>query len=481
MSISRRELLKLGASSLIFVVAGQVLFGQKVSAEVIRRFNDLDLISLLKEMPLFEGTFSIETDTLKLFADDFGHHVHKIPLGVFRPAHSIDIQKMAEFCLAKKIRLTMRGTGGSAYGQTQLQEGIIIDSSSMKKMLWLSQDLIQLEPGLQWREVLDYTIQSNRTPYVLPDTNVISVGGLVNAGGIGETSYTFGSATSHVVEFDLVTIEGLELTCNEEVNTELFHAALGSMGQYGFITRIVLRTMAAPEKVYSRQFHYAGVDYRYLSDLKMITENEACGAIGGSLVRSSDEKTFNYVLTVTYWGEEEPAWLKAMSVQQIDDTKEWSFYDYANRNTKSWQDSIRKGTSKLPHPYLSFQLPYERVQEMSDYLQQTEEIRLGANRMTTVPFIEKGVTAVQFQICRVALDGEGSASHLAMLQINQDVLLPKVFEMGGKAYLPLSPILNETQQLAQFQQNHLDEARLLKQKLDSQNLVNSGAGLYESI
>lgn len=489
MSISRRELLKLGASSLIFVVAGQVFFGRKVSAEAMRRFHDLDIIQLIKDMPKFDGLFTIETNVLNLFADDFGHYIHQMPLGVLKPANDIDIQKMAEFCLEKKIKLTMRGMGGSAYGQSQQLEGIIIDSSSMKNMLWLSQDLVQIEPGATWKDVLDFTIQSNRTPYILPDTLVTTVGGHANAGGVGDSSYSFGSMVDHIVEFDLVTMEGIPLTCNEDLNTDVFHAALGTMGQLGFITRIVLRTMAAPQKVYLRQFRYDGLDYRYLNDLQMIASNEVYGALDGQLVRNEDGRTFSYILNVTHWGEAEPQWLQKMSVPQADDVDTSSFYDYAHRNSEAWRRAVEKGNIKKPHPYLSFFIPFEKSAEMAEYLQKNDFANLGMNQFKMIllanqnftrplfKFSEQGWTT-HFRLNRTAMQGEGSAQHLEMLKTNQEVLLPKIFEMGGKVHLPWSPLLNEAQKSAQFGAVELEALRVLKRRYDIENLVNVGAGLF---
>lgn len=492
MSISRRELLKLGASSLIYVVAGQLFFGNKVDAEVVRRFNDLEIINLLKDLPKFDGLFTIETNILNLFADDFGHSVHQMPLGVLKPANSMDIQKMAEFCLEKKIKLSMRGIGGSAYGQSQQAEGIIIDSTSMKNMMWLSQDLIQVEPGATWKEILDYTIQSKRAPYVMPDTLITTVGGHANAGGIGSSSFGFGSIVDHIVEFDLITIEGVQLTCNEDVNGEVFQAALGSMGQLGFMTRIVLRTMVAPAVVHVRKYRYDGLDYRYLNDLQMLTQRQSYGAIDGQLVRNEDERTFSYLLKVVHWDEQEPTWLQSMSVPQLD-VDEMSFYEWSDRNSESWRHLTSKEENKWPHPYLSFFVPYEKSLEMAEFLQKTQEANLGAQNIKIVPlrnqsftrpffqFANEGLTAY-FRVERVVQTGAGQLDHQLMLKANVEMLLPKIFQMGGKVHMPHSPLLNAAQLAAQFAlpliPEQFENLRVLKHRYDAENLVNVGSGLF---
>lgn len=493
MSISRRELLKLGASSLAYIVAGQIFFGEKVSAEVVRRFSDLDIINLLKDLPKFDGVFSIETELLNQFADDFGHSIHHLPLGVLRPANSTDIQKIAEFCLEKKIKLSMRGIGGSAYGQSQVEEGIVIDSSSMKNMLWLSQDLVQIEPGASWKEILDFTIQSNRVPYVMPDNLMTTIGGHVNAGGIGSTSFCFGSMIDHVVEFELITIEGISLTCNEEVNSDIFQAVLGSMGSLGFVTRIVLRTMSSPGQIKVRRFKYDGLDYRYLADLQMLCLNQQYGgAIDGRLVRNEDGSTFSYLLEVAHWYEQEPTWLQSMSVPQ-GDSEDLSFYDWSDRNSENWRHLVSKGHHKFPHPYLGFFIPYEKSLEIIEFIQKNQMANLGAQFIKVIPlknqvfnrpyfqFAGEGLSAY-VRIERTVQVGEGLAVHQSMLKANTELLLPKIFEVGGKVHLPHSPSLSTSQISSQFAlplaPDQFESLRLLKHRYDAENLVNVGAGLF---
>lgn len=45
------------------------------------------------------------------------------------------------------------------------------------------------------------------------------------------------------------TGKGELLICSEEKNSELFHAVLGGLGQFGIITRARIALEAAPQKV----------------------------------------------------------------------------------------------------------------------------------------------------------------------------------------------------------------------------------------
>lgn len=49
--------------------------------------------------------------------------------------------------------------------------------------------------------------------------------------------------------FFWVTGKGELLTCSEEQNSELFHAVLGGLGQFGIITRARIGLEPAPQRV----------------------------------------------------------------------------------------------------------------------------------------------------------------------------------------------------------------------------------------
>ena len=80
------------------------------------------------------------------------------------------------------------------------------------------------------------------TPPVIVDT-FLSVGGTISTGGFGVTSYNQGLQVDNVQELDVVTGDGQLVTCSEERNSDLFNAALGGLGQYGIIVKVVMRSV----------------------------------------------------------------------------------------------------------------------------------------------------------------------------------------------------------------------------------------------
>lgn len=492
--IDRRTLLKLAGSSLVYLVGAKVSFGAALAEGAVARFAASPARRLADELPPLDGVFLFDPVACREIAVDFGHFVHKIPLGILKPASALDIQKIVAYANRNRIPVVMRGTGGAAYGQTQVEQGIVIDSSSLQSIAWAEEDVLALEPGVIWKDAVDFAIQKGKVPAVLPDTMVISVGGTLNTGGYGETTYRHGFQVDHVVDLEVVTGAGELLTCSATQNPELFASVLGGMGQVALITRAKFRVMDAPAKVYSREFKYAGADVQtYLEDCFRFAELEPRGAISVHLNRAADGKTFNAVLTTHDWSSvdraQPPAWLGQMRGQTDGTVKERSYHQYAHRNTQSWQDGVQNGSAALPHPYLSWFTPYEHAREILEYVLQSPSANLGAAKIVLFPTIHAHATrpfpampagerSAHLRIYRIVRNGEGGADHLKMLDSNLTELLPLIQRRGGTVYLPFCPLLDEAQRLRQFGAERLSAFAGAKRAYDPNAILTPGAGLF---
>lgn len=254
-------------------------------AQTRETFEKSDLPNFISSLPQFDGAFLLDLNTLKLFSRDFGLNISARPQGVLKPANAKDIQKMAIYCNSRNVPLTVRGGGGSAYGQAQIQNGIIIDTTTLKKAQWISNDSVALDVGLIWKEVTDFTLKKKMIPPVLPDTLATTVGGLLSAGGIGETSYNLGSMADHVFEIQVVTLSGEIKTASPKLNADLFYSALGGMGQTCIITQVKMKLMRAPDSVKTLEYTYDFEDPQLFQDMVNFQSREPQGALGGHFVR----------------------------------------------------------------------------------------------------------------------------------------------------------------------------------------------------
>jgi len=83
--------------------------------------------SLRNDLKDITGELSFDDAVLQAAADDFGRVVHKKPAAVLRPSDAQDIAKLVQFANRQGLRVAMRGQGHSFFGQTQVEDGVVID------------------------------------------------------------------------------------------------------------------------------------------------------------------------------------------------------------------------------------------------------------------------------------------------------------------------------------------------------------------
>src|SRR3954470_19621133 len=238
-TISRREFAKrlAGGTALL---ALQPSWIRPASAQGLR--------SDLKDL---RGELSFDDAALQRAADDFGRVVHKKPSAMLRPADAQDIAKLVQYANRHGLKVAMRGQGHSFFGQTQVDGGVVIDSSSLNGVRIVksgTDGTAEIGPGSKWHPVLMAANPQKLTVPVIADT-FLSVGGTISTGGFGVTTYNLGLQVDHVQELEVVTGDGRIVTCSDQSNSDLFNIMLAGLGQCGIITKVVMRLMEAPTNV----------------------------------------------------------------------------------------------------------------------------------------------------------------------------------------------------------------------------------------
>ena len=82
-------------------------------------------------LPHLDGTLFVDAAHLDAAQDDFGHIVHERPVAVLLPGSVQDIVEMVRYARRHDLQVAMRGNGHSPFGQSQVEAGIVIDSSSL--------------------------------------------------------------------------------------------------------------------------------------------------------------------------------------------------------------------------------------------------------------------------------------------------------------------------------------------------------------
>ncbi|MCH9649081.1 MAG: FAD-binding oxidoreductase [Deltaproteobacteria bacterium] len=159
---------------------------------------------------------------------------------VFRPSTLEALQGVVDLAEEKDVPLTLRGAGCS-YGDAAFgPEGVVVDLSRLKRILSWDPDtgVLEAEPGVTIRDIWRYTLGDGWWPAVVPGTMFPTLGGCLAMNVHGKNNWARGTVGDHCLDLDLMLPSGSVQTLSRQQSPELFHAAIGSFGQLGLMTRI---------------------------------------------------------------------------------------------------------------------------------------------------------------------------------------------------------------------------------------------------
>ncbi|KYC36808.1 oxidoreductase [Scytonema hofmannii PCC 7110] len=357
-NISRRNTLQGLIASAVIVKFDTVNRSWATSANAIDSFVNL---------PPLDGVLYTDDATRANASDDFGHLVHRHPKAVLQPGSIDDIVNIIRFARTHSLKIAARGQGHSCYGQAQVEEGVIIDMSTLNTIHSISAKQAVVDAGIVWSQLLQATLQQQLTPPVLTDYTELSIGGTLSVGGIGGASHRYGVQVDNVLSLQVVTGEGKLETCSPDQNRDLFEAVLAGLGQCGIIVRATIRLIEA--------FTHARVFLLYYDDLttlihdqRLLITEERFNYVEGQVV-SDPNGGWRYMLEAAsfYTPPNEPdntSLLASLSytpgTEQIEDK---SYFDFLNRlaETVAYLKSINIWSN--PHPWINLFVPSTAVEQ----------------------------------------------------------------------------------------------------------------------
>ena len=84
--------------------------------------------------------------------------------------------------------------------------------------------VVTVEPGVTIGFLNRMLVRQGMTLPVVPELDVLTIGGLVAGGGLESTSHKWGMFHHLCTEYEIVTADGSCVVANENENTDLFHA-----------------------------------------------------------------------------------------------------------------------------------------------------------------------------------------------------------------------------------------------------------------
>ncbi|KAF1002738.1 hypothetical protein AG4045_030791 [Apium graveolens] len=354
-----------------------------------------------------KGKLSVDPNDLSSASYDFGGQSRVEPMAVFYPVSDEDIAKLLKVAYESTQGFTVsaRGHGHSVNGQAQTSNGIVIQmSESISKACRVNEKLkyVDVWGGELWIDVLKCTLRHGLAPKSWTDYLYLSVGGTLSNAGISGQAFHHGPQISNVYELDVVTGKGELKTCSEERNSELFHAVLGGLGQFGIITRARIALQPSPQMVRWIRVVYSNFtaftqDQEYLislhgqsPDAKQLDYVEGSVIVNGvgslnnwrssfsspsnisSLVGVAKtgvlyslEIAKNYQQTNANSTDQEiNALLKRLNyIPATTFTTDLSYVDFLDRVHKAELKLQSQGLWDVPHPWLNLFVPKSRIEE----------------------------------------------------------------------------------------------------------------------
>lgn len=174
--------------------------------------------------------------------ENFGHS-QRAPSYLFKPTR---VEEIAEaFQLAKKTGLTVTARGaGRSYNDAALNGGgIVIDLSSMSRIIkWDTvKGQVVAEPGVTIQQLWQTVEPDGWWPPVVSGTMLTTLGGCLGANVHGKNNFKVGPIGEHVIEFTSMLPNGSEIICTPRKNTDLFYAMISGFGMLGIFTSITLQ------------------------------------------------------------------------------------------------------------------------------------------------------------------------------------------------------------------------------------------------
>ena len=172
-----------------------------------------------------------------------------------------DVAAAVRFASRNNLRLVVKGGGHSYQGTSNAPDSLLIWTRTMNQVAlhdafvprgcegrMAPVPAVTAEAGALWMD-LYHAVTTLAGRYVQGGgCTTVGVAGHVQSGGFGSWSKGFGTASSNLLEAEIVTADGRIRTVNACTNPDLFWAIKGGGGgSWGVITQVTLRTHELPE------------------------------------------------------------------------------------------------------------------------------------------------------------------------------------------------------------------------------------------
>ena len=161
---------------------------------------------------------------------EYNRDINKFPLAIVYCYDYIDVSNAIKWCKRNCIELRIRTRGHNYEGYSTNTGVLVIDTSCMNKInIDTRHDVAVIQAGAMLLSIYSkladqgYGFNGGTCP-------TVGISGLVLGGGIGLSCRNFGLVTDNLLEIQIVNENGILITANDHINSDLFWACRGAGG-----------------------------------------------------------------------------------------------------------------------------------------------------------------------------------------------------------------------------------------------------------
>jgi FAD/FMN-containing dehydrogenase len=321
-----------------------------------------DLSKIKRCEELIGQALLTDESTLVSFSRDFGKLVYSTPAAVCVPTTINTLQSFIAYAYSEELPIVIRGNGLSQCGQSlPYPGGATLVMTNFNRSLDVEDDNLWVEANCSWSNLLSHSLPEGKVPYILPYNCNLSVAGVLSAGGVGASSFKYGTINAYVSALEVFDGTGKSHIVDE--SSPLFHACLSGQGQFAVITKAKIKLRPALNKVQTFYLVYTNqeqwfADIDLLKDRVNYMELFCSPSIQGAALKGDKRlpiAQWLYALHISVEYDDIAPQLSDISTQinpwQVIHTQEESISSYLLRHNGRFEMMKMLGQWDLCHPW----------------------------------------------------------------------------------------------------------------------------------